>query len=123
MCSRVLALAVLGVITATGSPPAARRVCSSCTALPACRWRVYAGAAGGAVPATPTVTRFQQKQVVNIPDRRSGHRRHTRSRCRANPQTATPVIQVLGATVPDGVEVSIVAHLNAGGYPDGVRLP
>ena len=113
---RVLALAVLGVITATGSAAAASRV-FIVHGIPGVPVDVYAGAAGGAVPATPTVTGFQPKQVVDL---RIGGAVTADIRifaAGANPQTATPVIQVLGATVPDGVEVSIVAHLDASGTP------
>ena len=77
---------------------------------------VYASPSGGAVPVTPTIAAFQPKQIVGVTvgpatfDIRffvAG----------SNPQTATPVIAVLGAAIPDNVELSIVAHLSGAGTP------
>jgi hypothetical protein len=77
---------------------------------------VYASPAGAAIPATPTIRGFQPKQTVGVTvgpatvDIRI-------FAAGANPQSATPVIQVLGAAIPDNVELSIVAHLSGTGTP------
>jgi hypothetical protein len=77
---------------------------------------VYASPAGAPTPATPTLPNFQPKQVVDVTagpitvDIRIFAQG-------ANPQTATPVIAVLGASVPASGEISILAHLDASGGP------
>jgi hypothetical protein len=77
---------------------------------------VYATPAGAAIPATPTIAGFQPKQIVDLTagpvtvDIRI-------FAAGANPQTATPVIAVLGAAVPGPGEISILAHLDGNGAP------
>ena len=77
---------------------------------------VYATVAGAPIPATPSIAGFQPKQIadltagpvtVDIRIFAAG----------ANPQTASPVIAVLGAAVPGPGEISILAHLDATGAP------
>ena len=77
---------------------------------------VYASPAGAPIPGTPTIAGFQPKQVfpVTAPAGQFDIRIYAAG---ANAQSATPVIQVLGATIPDNVELSIVAHLDANGAP------
>jgi hypothetical protein len=77
---------------------------------------VYASAAGGPIPSTPTIPAFQPKQVVGVTVGPATFDIWIFA-AGANPQTATPVIQVLGATIPDNVELSIVAHLSGTGTP------
>lgn len=77
---------------------------------------VYASLAGAPIPATPTISGFQPKQIVDLTagpvtvDIRIFAQG-------ANPQTATPVIAVLGAAVPGPGEISILAHLDGAGSP------
>lgn len=77
---------------------------------------VYASVAGAPVPAAPTIPAFQPKQIVDLTagpvtvDIRIFAQG-------ANPQTATPVIAVLGAAVPASGEISVLAHLDANGAP------
>jgi len=78
---------------------------------------VYASLAGAPIPATPTIPGFQPKAVVSVP---TGGALTVDIRIYAqgaNTQSAQPVIAVLGATVPDNVEVSILAHLDGSGAP------
>lgn len=78
---------------------------------------VYASLAGSPIPASPTLAGFQPKTVVSLP---TGGAVTVDVRIfaqGANPQSAQPVIQVLGATVPDNVEVSVLAHLDGAGVP------
>lgn len=77
---------------------------------------VYASLAGAPIPAAPTLPGFQPKQIVNL---QAGPatvdiRIYAQG---ANPQTAMPVIAVLGAAIPDNVELSVLAHLDAHGAP------
>ena len=70
---------------------------------------VYAGLAGSPIAATPTIPGFQPKQIVDLTvgpltaDIRI-------FAAGANPQTATPVIAVLGATIPDNVKIGFVGR-------------
>ena len=75
---------------------------------------VYASVAGAPIPTSATIAGFQPKQVVAVtaPAGQFDTRIYGAG---ANPQTASPVIQVLGATIPDNVELSIVAHLDGSG--------
>jgi hypothetical protein len=77
---------------------------------------VYAGVAGLPTAPPPTIRSFQPKQIVEV---QAGPGRFDIRifAAGANPQTATPVIQVLGATIPDNAELSILAHLNGAGQP------
>lgn len=78
---------------------------------------VYASLAGAPIPATPTIPNRQPKAIVDIP---TGGALTVDIRIYAqgaNPQTAQPVVALLGATVPDDVEVSILAHFDGSGAP------
>jgi hypothetical protein len=77
---------------------------------------VYASAAGAAIPTVPTIPGFQPKQIVDV-QAGPGTIDIRIFAQGANPQTATPVIAVLGATIPNNVELSILAHLDANGSP------
>lgn len=78
---------------------------------------VYATPAGSAVPTTPTIPGFLPKQIADIPGVPAAAYDIRIFAQGANPQTDTPVIAVLGATIPDNVELSILAHLDADGNP------
>lgn len=78
---------------------------------------VYASLAGAPIPGTPTIAGFQPKAIVGVP---TGGPLTVDIRIYAqgaNPQTAQPVIAVLGAAIPDNVELSILAHLDGHGAP------
>jgi len=77
---------------------------------------VYAGLAGAPIAATPTIPGFQPKAIVDLQAGPATVDIRVFA-AGANPQTATPVIAVLGAAVPDNVELSILAHLDANGAP------
>ncbi|MGE0815540.1 MAG: DUF4397 domain-containing protein [Vicinamibacterales bacterium] len=77
---------------------------------------VYASLAGAPIPATPTIAGFQPKQIVDV----AGGPATVDIRIfaqGADPQTATPVIAVLGAAVPGTGEISVLAHLDNAGAP------
>ena len=78
---------------------------------------VYASAAGSAIPSVPTIPGFQPKQIVDVAGVGAGAYDIRIFVQGANPQTATPVIAVLGAAIPDNVELSILAHLDGHGAP------
>jgi len=78
---------------------------------------VYATAAGAPIPSTPTIPGFQPKQVADVPAVAAGRYDIRIFAQGANPQTAAPVIAVLDATIPDNVELSILAHLDNSGSP------
>jgi len=106
-------LAVL--VTATAAEAASRVFVIH--GIPGVPVDVYASLAGAPIPATPTIPGFQPKAIVSVP---TGGAVTVDIRIYAqgaNPQSAQPVIAVLGATVPDNVEVSILAHLNGSGAP------
>jgi hypothetical protein len=111
---RVLAL-LLTLTVSAGAAEAASRV-FIIHGIPGVPVDVYAGLAGSPIAATPTIPGFQPKQIVDLTvgpltaDIRI-------FAAGANPQTATPVIAVLGAAIPDNVELSILAHLDANGNP------
>jgi hypothetical protein len=77
---------------------------------------VYANPAGGPLPSSATIPGFQPKQIVGVTVAPGSFDIRIFA-AGANPQTATPVIQVLGAVIPDDVELSIVAHLSGTGAP------
>jgi len=77
---------------------------------------VYATPAGAPIPATATVASFQPKQIVDVTAGPGSYDIRIYA-AGVNPQSATPVIQVLGAAIPDNVELSIVAHLSGAGTP------
>jgi hypothetical protein len=77
---------------------------------------VYASAAGQPVPTTPTIPSFQPKQIVDV-QAGPGSFDIRIFAAGSNPQTATPVIEVLGAVIPNNVELSVLAHLDASGAP------
>jgi hypothetical protein len=77
---------------------------------------VYASPAGGAIPAAPTIGGFQPKQIVDVTVGPGAFDIRIFA-AGTNPQTATPVIAVLGAAIPDNAELSIVAHLSGAGAP------
>jgi hypothetical protein len=77
---------------------------------------VYATAAGAPIPGSPTISNFQPKAVRSI-TAGPGAVDIRIFAAGANPQTATPVIAVLGVSLPASGEVSIVAHLTEGGQP------
>jgi hypothetical protein len=77
---------------------------------------VYAGLAGSPIPATPTIPSFQPKAIVDLQAGPATVDIRIFA-AGANPQTAAPVIAVLGAAIPDGVELSILAHLDVNGAP------
>lgn len=77
---------------------------------------IYASPAGSPIPATPTIPGFLPKQIVDVPAGPATFdiRIFVQG---ANPQTAQPVIAVLGAVIPDNVELSVIAHLDGQGTP------
>lgn len=77
---------------------------------------VYASPAGAAITAAPTIAGFQPRQIVDVTvgPATLDIRIYAAG---ANPQTTDPVIAVLGAAIPDNVELSIVAHLSGTGTP------
>lgn len=77
---------------------------------------IYASPAGAPVPASATIPGFQPKQVAGVTVGPASFDIRIFA-AGSNPQTGTPVIEVLGATIPDNVELSIVAHLDASGQP------
>ena len=77
---------------------------------------VYATPAGAPIPATATVASFQPKQIVDVTAGPGSYDIRIYA-AGVNPQSATPVIQVLGAAIPDTVELCIVAHLSGAGTP------
>ncbi len=77
---------------------------------------VYATLAGAPIPATPTVANFQPKQIVDLTAGPANVDIRIFAQG-ADPQTAMPVIAVLGAAVPGPGEISIVAHLDGMGAP------
>jgi len=84
--------------------------------IPGVNVDVYANPAGGTLPAAPTIPGFQPKQIVDVTVGPATFDIRIFAQG-ADPQTATPVIAVLGAVIPDNVELSILAHLDANGSP------
>ena len=77
---------------------------------------VYANLAGAPIGAAPTIAGFQPKQVVSVTAGPAVVDIRIFAQG-ANPQTATPVIAVLGAALPATGEVSVLAHLDGNGAP------
>lgn len=112
---RTLAFLMLMAVTTVGSAEAASRI-FVIHGIPGVTVDVYASAAGAPIPPTPTIPGFEPKQIVDV---QAGPgtfdiRIYVQG---ADPQTATPVIEVLGAAIPDNVELSILAHLDASAAP------
>jgi hypothetical protein len=107
-------LLLFGTLSA-GAADAASRV-YVIHGIPGVTVDVYASPAGGAIPSTPTIPGFQPKQIVGVTVGPATFDIRIFA-AGANPQTATPVIAVLGAAIPDNVELSIVAHLSGAGAP------
>jgi hypothetical protein len=78
---------------------------------------VYATPAGSPVPSVPTIPGFVPKQIAEVPGVPAGAYDIRIFAQGANPQVDTPVIAVLGAAIPDNVELSILAHLDGAGAP------
>ncbi len=114
---KILALTfVVALLVSVGAAEAASRV-YVIHGIPGVPVDVYASLAGAPIPSTPTIPGFQPKAIVGVP---TGGALTVDIRIYgqgANPQTAQPVIAVLGATIPDNVEVSILAHLDSHGAP------
>ena len=85
--------------------------------IPGVNVDVYATLAGAPIPATPTIANFQPKQVVDLPAVGPATVDIRIFVAGANPQSAMPVIAVLGAAVPGPGEISILAHLDGAGAP------
>ena len=77
---------------------------------------VYATPSGAPLPGSPTIPNFQPKAVRAITAGPGAFDIRIFA-AGANPQTATPVIAVIGAPLPATGEVSIVAHLTEAGQP------
>ena len=110
----VFLFAVLCAVT-TASADAASRV-FIVHGIPGVTVDVYATPAGAPIPAAATIASFQPKQIVDVTAGPGSYDIRIYA-AGANPQSATPVIQVLGAAIPDNVELSIVAHLSGAGTP------
>lgn len=77
---------------------------------------VYASTAGAPIPGSPTIPGLRPKDVRSV-TAGPGVFDIRIYAAGANPQTAAPVISVLGAVLPATGEVSVVAHLDAVGTP------
>ena len=105
----------LSMILVAGAAEAASRV-FVIHGIPLVPVDVYASLAGAPIPATPTIAGFLPKAIADV---QAGPatvdiRIYAQG---ANPQTAQPVIAVLGAVISNNVELSIVAHLDGQGAP------
>lgn len=109
-----LTLAV-ALVTLASSAEAATRI-FVIHGIPGVPVDVYASPAGSPIPTTPTIAGFQPKQIVDVTVGPATFDIRIFAQG-ANPQTATPVIAVLGAAIPDNVELSILAHLDGHGAP------
>jgi Domain of unknown function (DUF4397) len=105
----------LGLVFVSVSAEAASRI-FVIHGIPGVNVDVYASPAGSPIPATPTIPGFRPKQVVDVQAGPGSFDIRVFVQG-ANPQTAAPVIAVLGAAVPDRVELSILAHLSSAGTP------
>ena len=85
--------------------------------IPGVNVDVYANLAGAPIGATPTIANFQPKQIVDLPAVGPATVDIRIFAAGANPQSAMPVIAVLGAAVPGPGEISILAHLDGHGAP------
>ena len=115
MFRAVRILVVAAALVASSSAAEAARV-FIIHGIPGVPVDVYATLAGAPLPATPTVANFQPKQIVDVTAGPATVDIRIFA-AGANPQTATPVIAVLGAAVPGPGEVSILAHLSGAGTP------
>ena len=105
----------LSMILVAGAAEAASRV-FVIHGIPGVPVDVYASLAGAPIPTTPTIAGFLPKAIADV---QAGPatvdiRIYAQG---ANPQTAQPVIAVLGAVIPNNVELSVVAHLDGQGAP------
>jgi hypothetical protein len=114
---RILSLGgVALMLAALASPVEAASRVFVIHGIPGVAVDVYASPAGGSVPASPTIPDFQPKQIVGVTVGPATFDIRIFA-AGANPQTAQPVIEVLGAAIPDNVELSILAHLDGQGNP------
>lgn len=111
----ITALALAFVLTLTTSAAEAARV-FIIHGIPGVNVDVYATLAGAPIPATPTIPGFQPKQIVDLTAGPATVDIRVFAQG-ANPQSASPVIAVLGAAVPATGEISILAHLDGNGAP------
>jgi Domain of unknown function (DUF4397) len=112
---RVIALFMAFMVPAAAADAASRIFVIH--GIPGVNVDVYASGAGAAIPGAPTIPGFQPKQIVDVPGVGAGRYDIRIFVQGANPQTDAPVIAVLGATIPDNVELSILAHLDGTGNP------
>lgn len=110
----IASLAVAALLFSSASAEAARLFIIH--GIPGVNVDVYANLAGQPVGTSPTIAGFQPKQIVDLTAGPATVDIRIFAQG-ANPQTATPVIQVLGAAVPGPGEISILAHLDAHGVP------
>jgi len=110
-------LALLMTLSVSGATAEAATRLFIIHGIPGVNVDVYAGLAGSPIGATPTIPGFQPKQIVDLTVGGALSADIRIFVTGANPQTATPVIAVLGAAIPDNVELSILAHLDANGNP------
>jgi hypothetical protein len=110
-----LAILTVSVLAASSASASAANV-FVIHGIPGVTVDVYAGPAGSPVPGTPAIANFVPRSVVRLPGV-SGAFDIRIYAAGDNPAAATPVITVLGATIPATGEISIVAHLDASGAP------
>ena len=110
-------LALLSVCLATASSAMAASRVFIIHGIPGVVVDVYASPAGAPIPSVATSAGFQPKQIIDVPGVSAGNYDIRIFAQGANPQTSTPVIAVLGARIPDNVELSILAHLDGSGAP------
>ncbi|MCC7033886.1 MAG: DUF4397 domain-containing protein [Acidobacteria bacterium] len=112
---RSLAFLVVMALASAGSAEAASRI-FIIHGIPGVTVDVYANLAGAPISSTPTIPGFEPKQIVDVQAGPGSFdiRIYVQG---ANPQTDTPVIEVLGAAIPDNLELSILAHLDASAAP------
>ncbi|MEZ5288092.1 MAG: DUF4397 domain-containing protein [Vicinamibacterales bacterium] len=111
----VSTLALAALLSLSASAAEAARV-FIIHGIPGVTVDVYATLAGAPIPATPTIPGFQPKQIVDLTAGPATVDIRVFAQG-ADPQTATPVIAVLGAAVPASGEISILAHLDGAGTP------
>lgn len=112
---RIGSMIVLMCLLMAGAADAASRV-FIVHGIPGVTVDVYASPAGSAVPSSPTIAGFQPKQVVDVTVGPASFDIRIFA-AGADPLSTPPVIEVLGAVIPDNVELSIVAHLSGAGAP------
>ncbi len=74
------------------------------------------------MPASPAIPNFQPKAVLKV-NAGPGTFDFRIYPIGANPQADSPVISVLGATIPATGELSVVAHLDGQGQTHRDDLP